>query len=80
MEEEREPSALILLGGDELLREARSVGLANLRLRQQPGVLSRTRREVGEHRRADDIAAVERHESREVGEPRATAVAELAAK
>src|SRR5256714_14381651 len=60
MEEEREPSPLILLGGDEWLREARAVGLATLRLRQQPGVLSRARREVGEHRRADDIAAVER--------------------
>ena len=59
MEEEERAPPLVLLGRDQALREPLRLGLAVARLRA--GASSRPRgREVGEHRRAHVIPAVER--------------------
>ena len=60
MEEERKPSPLVLLRGDELFREARALRLANLRLGEQTCVLRGPSRKVGKDRRPHDVTAVER--------------------
>ena len=59
VEEEREPAALVLLGRDQLIRETCALRLADLRLGQQPRVLDRSRREVGQQCRAGQLLAVE---------------------
>jgi len=59
VEVEREPAPLLLLRGDQLIRECRALGFAHLRLREQARILARPRREVGEHGRAHCIAARE---------------------
>ena len=60
VEEEREPPSFLLLGGDQLVGEHGALGLAHLRLGEQPRVLGRAGREVGEHPRANDVPALER--------------------
>ena len=57
MEEEREPTPLLLLGGDELVGESRALGFADLRVLEQPRVLALACCEVCEHRRARDVGA-----------------------
>ena len=60
VEEEREPAPLLLLGGDQLVGEHGALGLAHLRLGEQPRVLGRAGRKVGEHPGANDVPALER--------------------
>ena len=59
VEEDREPAALVLLRGDQPVREPSALVLALLRLGEEAGVLDCARSEVGEHRRADQVGAVE---------------------
>jgi hypothetical protein len=66
VEEERKAPPLLLLGNDQLVREARPLGLAHGRLREQARVLDRTAGEVGQQRRAGQLLAVERPRAREL--------------
>ena len=50
VEEEREPAPLLLLGGDQLVGQARALRLAHLRLGEQARVLDGAAGEVGEQR------------------------------
>jgi hypothetical protein len=65
VEEERESSALLLLGDDHLVRELGPLGLAYLCLGEQPRALDRPRGEVGEQRRPRELLTVERARAHE---------------
>src|SRR5262249_3579272 len=52
--------ALVLVGGDELVRQARAFDFAHLSLLEQTRVLVLARREIRQDGRADEVVTVER--------------------